>query len=78
MLRPVEIALDDIPALILVEEEARRLRCGQPISAVQVAKRSPLNGIDQGAIVCAMANGKVVALAKLEGAEFRPFRVLNL
>ena len=44
----------------------------------QVAKRTPLNDIDQGATICAMADGKVVALAKFEGGEIRPFRVLNL
>jgi hypothetical protein len=42
-----------------------------------VAKRTPLNDIDQGAIICAMAEGQVVALAKFEGGEIRPFRVLN-
>ena len=74
----VETALDDIPALALTEDEARRLRSGQAISALQVAKRTPLNDIDQGATICAMADGKVVALAKFEGGESRPFRVLNL
>jgi tRNA pseudouridine55 synthase len=78
ILRPVETALDDIPALALTEDEARRLRSGQAISALQVAKRTPLNDIDQGATICAMADGKVVALAKFEGGEIRPFRVLNL
>ena len=77
LLRPVETALDDIPALALTEDEARRLRCGQSISALQVAKRIPLTEIDQGAIICAMARGKVVALAKLKGIEICPFRVLN-
>lgn len=77
ILRPVESALDDIPALDLTADEARRLRCGQPISAFEVAKRTPLNGIDPGAIVCAMAGGKVVALAKFQGGEICPFRVLN-
>ena len=77
ILRPVESALDDIPALDLTADEARRLRCGQPISALKVAKRTPLNGIDPGAIVCAMAGGKVVALAKFQGGEICPFRVLN-
>ncbi|MBT7954769.1 MAG: tRNA pseudouridine(55) synthase TruB [Rhodospirillaceae bacterium] len=77
ILRPVETALDDIPALALTEDEARRLRCGQSVSALTVAKRTPLTEIDQGATICAMADGKVVALAKLEGGEIRPFRVLN-
>jgi tRNA pseudouridine55 synthase len=77
ILRPVETALDDIPALELIEDEARRLRCGQSISALKVAKRISLVGINPGTVICAMADGKVVALAKFEGGEIRPFRVLN-
>jgi tRNA pseudouridine55 synthase len=78
LLRPVETALDDIPALALTENEARRLKCGQAVSALQVARRTPLKNIDQGAIVCAMAEGKPVALARFESGEIRPIRVLNL
>ncbi|MAF46762.1 MAG: tRNA pseudouridine(55) synthase TruB [Rhodospirillales bacterium] len=76
-LLPVETALDDIPALALTEDEARRIQCGQAVSALKVAKRSPLKQIGQGAVICAMAEGKPVALARFEGGEIRPFRVLN-
>ena len=78
LLRPVETALDDIPALALTENEARRLKCGQAVSALQVARRTPLKDIDQGAVVCAMAEGKPVALARFESGEIRPIRILNL
>ncbi len=78
LLRPVQDALDDIPALDLTEDEARRLRCGQPVSALQVARRKSLRDIDQGAVVCAMTEGRPVALASFEGGEIRPVRVLNL
>lgn len=78
VLRPVETVLDDIPALAMTESEARRLRSGQAVSALQVAKRSPLRDLTQGSVVCAMAEGKPVALARFEGGEIRPFRVLNL
>ena len=77
-LLPVETALADIPAMALTEAEARRLQCGQPISVLAVASRSPLKNITQGAIVCAKAEGKPVALARITGAEIRPVRVLNL
>lgn len=78
LLRPVEAALDDIPALVLTVDEARRLRCGQPISAIKVAKRISLNGINPNTVVCAKSEGEVVALAKLQGSEIRPVRVLNI
>ena len=78
ILRPVETVLDDIPALALTEIEARRLKNGQPISALEVARRTPFTDIRQGVVFCALAGGKPVALAKLEGGEIRPVRVLNL
>ncbi len=78
ILRPVETVLDDIPALALTENEARRMRHGQAVSMWQVARRTPLRKINQGAVVCAMSGGKPVALARCEGGEVRPVRVLNL
>ena len=77
-LLPVETALDDIPALALTEDEARRMQCGQAVSALKVARRIPLKKIGQGAVICAMIEGKPVALARFEGGEIRPIRVLNL
>jgi len=78
LIRPVEAALDDIPALALIEEEARRLRCGQPLSVLKLAERVPLNFLSQGDFVVAMAGGKPVALACVEDGVIRPVRVLNL
>ncbi|MCH8236605.1 MAG: tRNA pseudouridine(55) synthase TruB [Proteobacteria bacterium] len=77
-LLPVETVLDDIPALALTETEARKLRHGQPIPVLPVASRSPLKNINQGDVVRAMAEGRLVALAKIKGGEIRPFRVINL
>ena len=77
-LLPIETALDDIPALALTEAEARRLQHGQAVPVLPVANRSPLKNIDQGAVVCAMAEGKPVALARINGGEIRPMRVLNV
>ena len=74
----VKTALDDIPALALTDTEARRLQSGQSVPALQVARRTPFKDIDQGTIVCAVSGDKPVALAKLEGGEIRPVRVLNL
>ena len=78
LVRPVETALDDIPALAMTEDEARRLRSGQSVSALAVARRTPLRNIGLGTVFCAMAEGKPVALARFEGGELRPIRVLNL
>jgi len=77
-LLPVETALDDIPALALTEAEARRLQHGQPIPVLPVAARSPFKDVGQGDTVCAMSEGKLVALARISGGEIRPLRVLNM
>jgi len=76
-LLPVETVLDDIPALALTEPEARMLSRGQGVPVLPVASRSPFKNISQGDVVCAMAGGRLVALAKIMGGEIRPFRVMN-
>jgi len=75
---PVEAALADIPALALTEAEGRRLQHGQPVAALPVANRTPLTHASKGTVVCAMAQGKPIALAQIKGGEIRPVRVLNL
>ncbi len=77
-LLPIETALDDIPALALTEEEARRLSSGLPVSLLRVATRTPLSSVAAGDTVCAMAEGRLVAVARIEGGEIRPVRVMNL
>ncbi|GAB5468822.1 MAG: tRNA pseudouridine(55) synthase TruB [Rhodospirillales bacterium] len=76
-LRPIETALDDIPAFALSEAEARRLRCGQTVSLMARVHRDRLRDLSQGSIVCATAAGKLVALARYEAGEVHPVRVIN-
>ena len=70
--------LDDIPALALTEEEARRLQSGQSLSMLRLAARSSIPTINAGDTVRAMAEGRMVALARIDHGELRPVRVLNL
>ncbi len=77
-LLPIETALADIPALALTGAEAQRLRHGQPLPALPVVSRIPLTQVKPGAILCAMAEGKPVALVRITGSEIRPLRVLNV
>ena len=76
-LLPVETVLDDIPALALTKPEARKISRGQAVPVISVASRSPLINVSQGEVVLAMADGRLVALAKIIGGEIRPFRVMN-
>lgn len=77
-LLPVETALDDIPALALTDTEARRLRCGQAVPLISRMDLQRVAHLESGAMVCAMADGKPVALARFEAGDLRPVRVLNL
>ncbi len=67
-LRPVEAALDDIPALALTENEADRLKCGQSL-------RVPSS---KEGTVYATCRDRLVAIAYLERGEIKPVRVFNL
>lgn len=78
ILLPIETVLADIPALALTAQEANRLRHGQGVPVLPVASRSPFKDISQGDTVVAMADGRLVALAKIAGGEIRPVRVFNL
>jgi len=75
---PVEAALDDIPALALTETEANRLRCGQTVGLIHRQDLERVGHLESGCLVCAMAGGKPLALARFEGGGLRPVRVLNI
>ena len=77
-LRPVETALDDIPALALTDTEATRLRCGQPVGLVRRQDSERIGHLDNGALVCARHGGKLLAVARFEAGSLRPVRILNL
>ncbi|MEX0921509.1 MAG: tRNA pseudouridine(55) synthase TruB [Rhodovibrionaceae bacterium] len=77
-LLPVETGLDDIPAVVLTDAEARRLRNGQAISMLVRSNAERIHGLESGDTICAMAEGKPVAIVRLEAGELRPVRVLNL
>jgi tRNA pseudouridine55 synthase len=67
-LRPVETALDDIPALAMTESQATRLSQGQ---IVQVLGTEP-------GLVRVTADDRLVALAEVNDGDVRPVRVFNL
>lgn len=88
-LRPVTTALDDIPALAVTEEEARRLKDGQPVPMRRTGIRETLPPAiaafadrpadpESGPVVRLMAAERLVALARIDGGMVRPVRVLNL
>jgi len=72
ILRPVETALDDIPALAISQSDATRLRNGQPV-LLRGRDAPVLNGL-----VYATTQGKLVALVEADRGELHPKRVFNL
>ncbi|MBK1669413.1 tRNA pseudouridine(55) synthase TruB [Rhodovibrio sodomensis] len=77
-LLPIETALDDIPAFVLSETEANRLRSGQSVSLLQRSHLERLRDLDNGDVVLTKTGDRPVALARFETGELRPVRVLNL
>ena len=75
---PIVTALDDIPALALTEDEAGKMRHGMPAPAAQVLDRTPDVQVSEGQIVVAMDGHVPLALARIEGGDIRPVRVLNV
>ena len=76
-LLPVATVLDDIPALALTAEEARRMSLGQSIALWPVAKRSPLSGLEPGTAVRVHCGDRLVAVGEVGNGMVRPVRVLN-
>jgi tRNA pseudouridine55 synthase len=75
-LLPVGAALADLPALVLTQPQVDRLRAGQTIRVTPgLVTGEPA---DADATVCAMAAGRMIALARLHGSELSPVRVFNL
>lgn len=70
-LLPVEEALDDIPVLSLLPEQARALRHGQKVTIPPVSA-------EPGMVFAAKTGGTLVALATIEGDCIISSRVFNL
>lgn len=79
-LLPVETALDDIPALALNAAQADHLRHGRPVRVQDPGGRSfvETGSLVEGDVLCAMADGQPVALARFTEGEIRAVRVLNI
>jgi tRNA pseudouridine55 synthase len=85
-LRPVETALDDIPALAINGEDAFKLRQGRPIVLLphvmealkpQFRDRT-IAGQDASRAALALFQGKAVALGDVRAGRFSPTRVFQL
>jgi tRNA pseudouridine55 synthase len=71
-LRPVETALDGIPALAVNGSDAAQLKRGKPI--IIRGRDAPIHH----GLIYATSRGTLVALGEVEHGEFRPVRVFNI
>jgi tRNA pseudouridine55 synthase len=81
-LHPIVTALDDIPALAMTDTQTDHLRHGRAVRARSgstiFVDADQLDVLRDGDVLCAMSGDIPVALARLEGEEIRPVRVLNI
>jgi tRNA pseudouridine55 synthase len=85
-LKPVETALDDIPALAINGEDAFKLRQGRPIvllpHVVEALKPKfrdrVIGGVDASRAALALFEGKAVALGDVRAGKFSPTRVFHI
>jgi tRNA pseudouridine55 synthase len=77
-LLPVETVLDDIPALVVTDMEAARLRNGGAVSLLRKVDLQRIAGFGDGDTALAKTRSKPVALVRYCAGEVRPVRVLNL
>jgi tRNA pseudouridine55 synthase len=72
--------LDDIPALAMTTTQAEYLKHGRSVRVRGAGglRFVEIGNLEDGAMACAMLDGKPVALTRLSGDEIRPVRVLNL
>jgi tRNA pseudouridine55 synthase len=77
-LLPIETALDGIPALALSVKEAAQLRNGQAVPVMRPQDREQIEAVGDEGIVLAVEATTPVALARVDGIQIRPVRVLNL
>ncbi len=84
-LLPVNVVLDDIPALVITEDEATGLRRGQRVSFVSRHKLERLHAAQNAAkaqagdvLLCIFADGTPVAFASVQGVDLKPERIFNL
>lgn len=79
-LQPLEVALDDIPALTLKNEEVKKLRNGQDVSFVAKPdfERIKAIGLETDQTALAVFDGQAVALVERKGPNIKPVRVFNL
>lgn len=76
-LLPVKTALDDIPALAVSDSEAADFRQGRTIRLLRKGDLQRIEAFDEGVEFRVECRGGLVGIARLDGLDIKPERVLN-
>lgn len=76
-LMPITAALSDVPVLAVTDEEALRLRQGMAVPVLRPDERRRMEDLGDDHVVLALSGIGPVALARIDGIQIRPVRVLN-
>ncbi len=77
-LHPVLSALDDIPALPISANEAKKLRHGQTLTAISAPARDRFQALLTGVTAIAVEGNRPVAFVVIKAGAVCPVRVLNI
>ena len=76
-LLPLQVVLDDIPALEIKANEVTKLRNGNALPLISKADFQRLEALGDIDEALAIFQGQAVALVHIEGPQVQPFRVFN-
>ena len=78
---PIKAVLDDIPALVLNDKEARRVQQGQKIelNSLQFIKHfeKKYPNYNEFEKICAIKDKNLIALIRIDNGIIRPARIIN-
>lgn len=77
-LQPVQVVLDDIPALVIKQNEIPALRNGQALSLISRSDFQRIEDLDHDGEALAVFEDQAIAIVEIDGPHVKPVRVFNL
>ncbi len=77
-LQPVQVVLDDIPALAIKQGEIADLKNGQALSFISRPDFQRLSDLDHKGEAVAVYQNRAIAIVEIDGPSVKPVRVFNL
>lgn len=77
-LQPVQVVLDDIPALAIKQGEIADLKNGQALSFISRPDFQRLSDLDHKGEAVAVYQDRAIAIVEIDGPSVKPVRVFNL